>query len=687
MFKCLTDFNLIVNFVKIHPYLSYGLIFATSFLESLAIIGAIAPGAVLMSVIGFLIGSGILPAKMVYLVLTAGVLCGDLLSFSLGIIFKDKIYKVWPFRRYPGFLKNGIDFFNKHGGKSICIGRFIGPMRAVIPMIAGILQMPSVRFIYFTLPSAIVWAIVYTIPGYLLGALALELPKTLVVKFIGMGLLILLILWFFIWVIQFCIFWLFRRIKIGMDCIIKKIEHFYPFNRLFDYYDDDKSKLLILLISIIFLFCCFIGLIYLVFNNKLFLLNKMLASLMANSRTAYFDKLMIAVTVLGNLSFLLVFSGLVLLGLLYVQLWRESIFWICTVSIAILVTVFFKFVYFLPRPLMVAYGIASSSFPSAHVTLSAVIYGFLAIININFTKKRHSALFLGVIVLLISISRLYLGVHWLSDILGGWLLASLILLVVNLIYKSNLFNGINNKINRFKRYNKLLWFLGIILWMFNLIINYSSLSKQYALIWPKQILSFSHLINAENPFLSEQLQNKIPLYRENRLGFYKDIFNLIYIGRLDFLQDLLIHKGWNVQDYQSVLRRTLKLYVDSDFNHHFSPLLPLYHGRKPALILTKADKENRSGLLILKLWQSDIDFIDLDSSVWIGSVEYHTSLPEFFSWKRFKYFRKKSIIFNGGGKALIEDLVSIFQIVHLPVIESGEDKIQILDHFWIIKEQ
>ena len=273
MSKCLTDFSMVVNFVKIHPYLSYGLIFITSFLESLAIIGAITPGAVLMSVIGFLIGSGILPAKMVYLVLIVGVLCGDLLSFSLGIIFKDKIYKVWPFRRYPDFLKNGVDFFNKHGGKSICIGRFIGPMRAIIPMIAGILQMPLMRFIYFTLPSAIVWAVVYTIPGYLLGALALELPKMLVMKFIGLGLLILLILWFFIWIIQFWIFWLLKKIKAGMNRIIKRIEHFYFFNRLFGCYDD-KLKVLILLVSIVFLFCCFAGLVYLVFNNKLFLLNQ-----------------------------------------------------------------------------------------------------------------------------------------------------------------------------------------------------------------------------------------------------------------------------------------------------------------------------------------------------------------------------------------------------------------------------
>ena len=136
-----------------------------------------------------------------------------------------------------------------------------------------------------------------------------------------------------------------------------------------------------------------------------------------------------------------------------------------------------------------------------------------------------------------------------------------------------------------------------------------------------------------------------------------------------------------------MLKRALKLYADSDFSHHFSPLLPLYHGREPVLILTKADKGNQSGLLVLKLWQSDIDFIDLDNPVWIGSVEYHVSLPEFFSWDRFKYFRKKSIVFNGGGKALVEDLVSIFQIVHLPVIESKDVRIRILDHFWIIKEQ
>ncbi len=79
-------------------------------------------------------------------------------SFWLGHRYGGGIGRIWPFTRNPDLLPNGIRFFQKHGGKSVFIGRFFGPVRAVIPLAAGIMRMRRGRFWFANVTSAIVWA-------------------------------------------------------------------------------------------------------------------------------------------------------------------------------------------------------------------------------------------------------------------------------------------------------------------------------------------------------------------------------------------------------------------------------------------------------------------------------------------------------------------------------------------------
>ncbi len=687
MFERFSSLNFIIHFVQHYHYATYGLIFLTSFLESLAIVGAFTPGAVLMSVIGFLIGTGILPAKMVYLILIFGVLAGDLLSFGFGYLLKGKVYTLWPFNRYPRFLSNGTNFFNRHGGKSICIGRFIGPMRAVIPMIAGMLQMSFFRFCFFTVPSAIIWSFVYTIPGLVLGALALEIPNKVVVQFIGYGLLSLLVLSGLIWLMQFSITWLIKQIKKGLVVLVRKLDRYRFFKRWLSNYGN-PLRVVTLLCVLVFLGVIFFLLVHCVFhlNERLLPFNRSIATLLVNVRFTLLDQLMLAITILGNPVFLLVLVTLFGGGLVYIGFWREAVFLFSAFSLGVLSVLFFKFVYFFPRPLMVGYGALSSSFPSAHVLLTTMVYGGLAIINYHLSERKKGGFFCGLIIFAVAISRLYLGVHWFTDVLAGWILASLILLVLDLGYEFR-FNRSRKVLMDapLKKMSKFCGLVGIIWWLLNLTLNYPHLSKQYAVIWPKQILSFAQLINAQNPFWTSQLQIHWPLYRQNRLGMEVEAFNLLYIGKIKLLQNLLTNKGWVVHDYHSVLYRVIRVCVDKNFSQHFSPLLPLYNGQRPALILTKKDENNVDGsLFILKLWPSNIDFIDLDNAVWIGNVEYHRALPRFFSWSRFQNFRQPVINLQGS-KDFVEDLMGIFQVVNLPYINDNNG--QTLDYFWIVKEQ
>ena len=159
---------------------SYWLALLISFLESLALVGEIVPGATLIAFAGFLAARGILDIGDLFIFATIGAILGDGLSFYLGTkgthLFKDenKFLKT-------AHLEYGKRFFKKHGGKSVFIGRFIGTLRPIIPFVAGVAKMDSKKFIIWNVISAILWAIFYLGIGYFFNN-ALEIIKKWVVR-------------------------------------------------------------------------------------------------------------------------------------------------------------------------------------------------------------------------------------------------------------------------------------------------------------------------------------------------------------------------------------------------------------------------------------------------------------------------------------------------------------------------
>jgi len=100
----------------------------------------------------------------------------------LGQKFGPLLSDVWPFRRHPERLNSGIAFFERYGAASVFIGRFFGPLRAVIPLAAGMLHMPTRRFYIANVLSATIWAPALVFSGDLL-AHALG-PENMAVKLV-----------------------------------------------------------------------------------------------------------------------------------------------------------------------------------------------------------------------------------------------------------------------------------------------------------------------------------------------------------------------------------------------------------------------------------------------------------------------------------------------------------------------
>jgi membrane protein DedA with SNARE-associated domain len=133
-------FHGLIEFMRVHPAWAGFMTFWIALLESLPIFGYLLPGSLILTGIGLLIGAKFIPMWSITLSAIAGAIVGDGLSFLLGKHYHANIRQLWIFKRYIKWLDNGEEFFAKHGGKSVFLGRFFGPLRPMIPMIAGMMD-------------------------------------------------------------------------------------------------------------------------------------------------------------------------------------------------------------------------------------------------------------------------------------------------------------------------------------------------------------------------------------------------------------------------------------------------------------------------------------------------------------------------------------------------------------------
>jgi membrane protein DedA with SNARE-associated domain len=145
-------------FIAAHAHWAAAIMFVTAFGESFAFLSLLFPGTTVLITAGTLMSLGKLPYGPVLIGAVLGATLGDSVSYWIGRRFGGGIARLWPFSRHPELLPNGIRFFARHGGKSVFIGRFFGPLRAVIPLAAGIMAMPRGWFWIANIASALVWA-------------------------------------------------------------------------------------------------------------------------------------------------------------------------------------------------------------------------------------------------------------------------------------------------------------------------------------------------------------------------------------------------------------------------------------------------------------------------------------------------------------------------------------------------
>ncbi|WP_283789592.1 DedA family protein [Bermanella sp. WJH001] len=159
----------VVVFLSQNPEYIFITVFIVALCESLAVVGIIVPGVGLITAASIMAGNLQLDVFLLLVCAITGAFMGDVASFYLGRFFQPNLPNIWPFKQHPSWINNGHDFFAQHGGKSIFFGRFIGPIRPFIPMVAGMMAMPQNYFMLLNGLSAIAWGLVYLLPSYYLG--------------------------------------------------------------------------------------------------------------------------------------------------------------------------------------------------------------------------------------------------------------------------------------------------------------------------------------------------------------------------------------------------------------------------------------------------------------------------------------------------------------------------------------
>lgn len=146
------------------------LVGVVAYLESLPVMGLLIPGSTLVLFAGFLALHGKGAIATIMLVSTVGAILGDLSSYGMGARAGAPMLQSQLLRRRINLVRKAELFFAAHGGKSVVFARFVGPVRGIVPFIAGCTQMRPLLVAWYVLLSGILWGLAYPGLGYLAGA-------------------------------------------------------------------------------------------------------------------------------------------------------------------------------------------------------------------------------------------------------------------------------------------------------------------------------------------------------------------------------------------------------------------------------------------------------------------------------------------------------------------------------------
>ena len=163
----------------------YALLFLIVFCETGLVVTPFLPGDSLLFVAGALWAAAGMDPQALAGTLIAAALCGDNVNYWVGRYLGPKVFR-WESSRL--FNRRGLDythaFYERHGGKTVVIARFVPIVRTFAPFVAGVGRMRYLRFLAFSVGGAVLWVVSLVTAGYLFGNVPLVKNNLTIVIFV-----------------------------------------------------------------------------------------------------------------------------------------------------------------------------------------------------------------------------------------------------------------------------------------------------------------------------------------------------------------------------------------------------------------------------------------------------------------------------------------------------------------------
>jgi membrane-associated protein len=163
----------LARFVAAYGTWVYALLFAIVFVETGLVVMPFLPGDSLLFVVGTMCGAGLLDIRLSIGLLLVAAIAGDQVNYTLGRYFGPKVFQ-WEQSRF--FNKRAFnqahEFYERYGGITIILARFLPFVRTFAPFVAGVAEMNRAKFTLYNVVGAVLWVVGITLAGYFFGNLS-----------------------------------------------------------------------------------------------------------------------------------------------------------------------------------------------------------------------------------------------------------------------------------------------------------------------------------------------------------------------------------------------------------------------------------------------------------------------------------------------------------------------------------
>ena len=629
----MTSLEHAVSFIAAYPHLAYPVVFLLACSESLPVLGAVIPGTIVIVALSALIPSGTLKLYPMLAAAFAGAIAGDGMGYWLGHQYGERVFALWPIKNYPASRTASESFIARHGGKSVFMARFLPGVRAFVPLVAGMSGMQPGRFYLVNILSAAIWAPSHVIPGLLAATLAGSMGRNALPLIAVVGLLALL-LWAALRIVSLLVGRLLPLATSGIDVArnwsARRSD--WASRIVLALVNPDKTEPPILGLLVVVLIGAgwlFFGIAEDVINgDPLVSFDQAIFELLRGFRTAALDRIIIAITELGDTPVVIAVVATVLGFLLLRRSWRTAAYFLAAVAGGSLFNSVIKATVQRARPMSDLYtGFSDFSFPSGHSTENAVLYGFIAYLV---CRRLSGRLQIAVILMTVSLvaaiafSRIYIGAHYFSDVAGGLAFASAWLTVLMIAYHSH--RAASEGIGGLAFVACAALLIG---GSFHIWKAHANDVKRYAVQDEVPAISLESWWNGG---WQDQPANRVDL-----TGEVEEPFILQWAGELDDLQHQLEGQGWQVSQPWSF--ETASRYLGSASDTLQLPASPsLERGKIPSLILQKPASDKASSRKLIYVWRADADVYDQQRHpLWLAAmVEQTVKHPFGLPWSTSK---------------------------------------------------